>query len=176
MVNVVMLRLPIFVWVRSGVIGPAVIEGAKPAAGVSRLQLDQVSDWDRMCHEASASRTAIRLSGTLRNVRFVSRPGCRSCRHPRRDVSCTDRLSIKPFGGLATKYSLRHFGAFVTVASVVKAVCEVFHTLAVAGSGCRDPIGQSSAGVKPCEQVGATARIRLDELLLARDIADRVRT
>src|SRR5262249_7654161 len=103
----------------------AEIEGAKAAAVVARVQLDQVPMRDRMCSEASAPSTAIRLSGTLRDVRFVSRPGCRSCRHPRDGVSCTDRLSIKPFGRASQPST--HFGVFVTVETVAKAVCEVFH-------------------------------------------------
>jgi hypothetical protein len=69
-----------------------------------------------MCSEASAPSTAIRLSGTLRDVRFVSRPGCRSCRHPRRGVSCTARLSIKPFGRASQPST--HFGVFATLESV----------------------------------------------------------
>jgi hypothetical protein len=102
--------------------------GSESAAVVARVQLDQVPMRDRMCSEASAPSTAIRLSGTLRDVRFVSRPGCRSCRHPRRGVSCTDRLSIKPFGRARPS---THFGVFVTIAAVVKAVCEVFHIVAL---------------------------------------------
>jgi hypothetical protein len=47
-----------------------------------------------MCSEASAPSTTIRMSETLCDVRCVSRPGFRSCRHPRRGVSCTDRLSL----------------------------------------------------------------------------------
>jgi hypothetical protein len=92
---------------------------------MARLQLDQVPGRDRMCSEVSASSTAIRLSGTLRDVRFVSRPGCRSCRHLRRGVSCTARLSIKPFGRASQPST--HFGVFVVIATVAKSVCEVFH-------------------------------------------------
>src|SRR5262245_55244678 len=91
---------------------------------VARLQPDQCLAGIG-CAARRRPRAPIRLSGTLRDVRFVSRPGCRSCRHPRHGVSCTDRLSIQPVGRASQPST--HFGVFATYKTSAKSLCEVFH-------------------------------------------------
>jgi hypothetical protein len=66
-----------------------------------------------MCSEASAPSTAAVVRNPC-DVRFVSRPGCWSCRHPRRGVSCRPVVDQAPWPSFATKHPLRwlcHHGA-----------------------------------------------------------------